>query len=362
MITFLHTDPEDLLAQAVARYESVSGQTLLPGDEHYQFLAQQVQLMVACRENINDVANKNLLKYAKEDVLDEYGQQFDVTRMQAKSSSVILKFSIPAALNFDVPIQQGIRVTPDGNLNFIAEAATIPEGQTSVEVTAIAEQPGSKYNGFLPGQIASIVDPVMYVSSVTNTTRSAGGSDQEDDDNYRNRIRESWEGISTCGSKESYEYWARTASGDIADVRAISNADSEIIVYVLCHGAAQPSQALLDAVSAATTAEKRRPLTDKVTIQPAVEKSYNIEMTYYIQQTRAFEVTGIQNAVKKVVNDYIAARAEYLGGQINPDDLRRSVLNAGGYRVDFVQPIYTDLQEFEVAVCGTVELTYGGLL
>ncbi len=363
MITFLETDPEALLAQAVAAYEAVSGETLLPGDEHYQFLAQQVQLVVAGRESINDVANQNLLIYAEGDVLNEYGEQFDVSRMQAATASVMLRFSIPAALGFDVPIGKGVRVTPDGKLNFLTKTTTtIPAGQLSVTVAAVAEQAGSAYNAFLPGQIASIVDPVMYVSSVVNTTQSAGGSDQEDDASYRERIRQSWEGISTCGSKESYEYWAKSASADIADVEAVRSGDGEITLYVLMDGAAEPSQDLLDKVSAATTADKRRPLTDHVLVQAAQTQTYNINLTYYIRQSRSTEVTAIQNAVGQIVNMFAAQRLGYLGGQINPDTLRGAMLDAGAYRVDFTEPIYTELEDYEVAVCETVTVTYGGLL
>lgn len=57
----------------------------MPGDEHYIFLAQQVELVVAAREEINRIANQNLLRYAEGEILDAYGEQFDVERRPAES-------------------------------------------------------------------------------------------------------------------------------------------------------------------------------------------------------------------------------------------------------------------------------------
>lgn len=363
MISFLKTDARQLLAEAVSRYEEYSGESLMPGDEHYIFLAQQVQLVVAAREEINRIANQNLLRYAEAEILDAYGEQFDVARQPAKCASVTLEFRLMAALGFDVAIPAGTRATPDGKINFVVlENATITAGETTVRVDAVAETAGEAYNGFLPDQIRSIVDPVEYIDSVTNVTTSAGGADIQDDDSYREQIRLSWEAISTCGCKEGYEYWARTAAGGIVDVEAVSNADSEITIYILLENAETPSQELLAAVLAATSAEKRRPLTDKVSVMAAEAKTYNISLEYYIDHNDATDEAKIKAAVETAVENFISTQKRSLGGNLNPDTLRRDILRAGGYRIDIAEPAFTELQPQEVAVPGTIAITYGGLL
>ena len=98
MISFLTTDPKQLLAEAVSRYEGYSGESLMPGDEHYIFLAQQVELVVAAREEINRIANQNLLRYAEGEILDAYGEQFDVERRPASHATVTLEFRLMACL------------------------------------------------------------------------------------------------------------------------------------------------------------------------------------------------------------------------------------------------------------------------
>ena len=366
MIRFIDVaDPEKKLAEVIARYEEKTGETLMPGDEHYIFLAQQVQVWADLIEELNYTANRNLLRYMDGELLDEYGGQFDVPRLAAKHATVKLKFQLMAALSFDVTIPSGVRVTPDGQLNFIVlEDAVIEAGDTAVEVGAIAEEAGSKYNGFLPGQIQNIVDVnlVGNIDSVTNITTSVGGSDVESDAHYRERIPMMWESISTCGSKEGYEYWARGSSPVIVDVEAVSNADSEITLYVLMQNADTPSQEILDSVLSATSAKKRRPLTDHVQAQGATQKSYNITLSYYINSADATNEAKIKTAVDAAINDFIGAQKAQLGGNLNPDDLRKAILIAGGYRIDITEPAYTELQPQEVAVAGTVTVTYGGLL
>jgi phage-related baseplate assembly protein len=363
MIDFITINPDDLLKEAVARYEAVSGETLYPGDEHYLFLSQMLQLIVACKGDINSAANQNLLRYCTEDILNEYGSQYDVIRMAAKSASASMKFMLPAALGFDVTILSGTRVTPDGRLVFYLQAdVIIAAGQISAQGTILAENPGAAYNGFLPGQIQSIIDPVDYIGSASNVTVSSGGADQEDDDSFRERIRLSWEAISTAGSKDSYEYWAKTASSDIVDAEAVRTSPGEVTIYILMSGASAPAQTILDAVIAACSAEKHRPLTDKVVAAAAQVKAYDVNLTYYVSNSRSTEVLLIQSAVNKAVNDFVTVQKRQLGGNLNPDSLRSALLMAGAYRIDMTSPTYTELQPQEVAVANTISVVYGGLL
>lgn len=363
MIDFIATDPDALLKDAIARYEAVSGETFYPGDEHYMFLAQMLQLIVSCRESINTAANQNLLRYCSGDVLDEYGGQYGVSRLPAQTATATMQFNLPSALAFDVTIPAGMRVTPDGLLIFsLQKDVLISAGQTSAQGMITAELPGAAYNGFQPGQIQSIVDPADYVGSASNVTASVGGSDREDDDSYRERIRMSWEAISTAGSKESYEYWAKTASLNIVDVEAVKTATGEVTVYILMDGAAAPTQIVLDAVSAACGAENHRPLSDKVTVAAAQVKQYDITLTYYVSKARSTEEAAIKTAVGQQVNDFISVQKKQLGGNLNPDSLRSMMLASGAYRVDLTSPSFTALQPQEVAVANNVSVTYGGLL
>lgn len=363
MIEFVSFDAETELKNAVARYEASSGETLYPGDEHYMFLAQMVELFSAAFGAINSAANQNLLSGATGDVLDKYGDENETERIAAQKASVTMQFSVSAALTFDVTVPAGTRVTPDGTMIFALSAdVVIAAGETSAQGTAVAEEAGADYNGFLPGQINSMIDLVEYVGAAENVTTSAGGSDEEDDNSYREQIRLSREAISTAGSKESYEYWAKTASADIVDAKAVKTGDGQVTVYLLMSGAAGPTQEVLDKAAAACTPKKRRPITDSVTVSGAETVAYDITLTYYISSARSTEESTIKAAVEQAVTDFAAAQTQQLGGNLNPDDLRNALLAAGAYRIDLTAPAFTVLENSQVAVAGTQTITYGGLL
>nr|WP_233452766.1 baseplate J/gp47 family protein [Caproicibacter fermentans] len=320
--------------------------------------------LAAIAGQINETANQNLLKFSAGTVLDEYGKENDTERLAAHAASVTMKFSLSSALAFDVTVPAGTRVTPDGLLIFTLDSdAVIPAGETSAQGTATAEEAGTKYNGFLPGQINSLIDPVEYVGSAENVTPSAGGSEKEDDDSYRERIRLSREAISTAGSKDAYEYWAKTASADLVDVKAVKTSAGVVTVYLLMRDAAEPSQKIKDAVFEACSSQKRRPLTDQVLVAGAEAVSYQIALTYYISKSRSTEESGIKTGVDHAVASFIFAQKQQLGGNLNPDDLRNALYAAGAYRVDLTAPAFTALSDSQVAVAEeSPSVTYGGLL
>lgn len=363
MIEFLATNPEAMLQEAVVRYEQSSGETLYPGDEHYMFLAQMVQLLVACREDINYVANQNLLREASGAVLDEYGLQYDVPRLSAAHASVTLKFSVASPLIFSVTVPAGTRVTPDGRLLFSTLAdVVIAVGETDASGPAQAQQAGAACNGFLPGQIRTMVDLVEYVTGAVNTEISSGGADTENDDAYRQRIQLSWEAHSTAGDKDGYEYYAKTASPSVVDAEAVKTGDGEVTIYILTQDALSPSQELLDQVLASCSEKKRRPLTDHVLVQGAQEKEYSLSLTYFISRERATEEAVIQTAVSTEINSFVAAQKKKLGGNLNPDDLRSALLRVGVYRIDFTSPGFLELLPQEVAIASEMTVIYGGLI
>ena len=60
-----------------------------------------------------------------------------------------------------------------------------------------------------------IVDPLPYVSAVSNTTVTAGGVDEEDDDSFRERIRTAGASFSVAGPAGAYRYFAMSAAPGI---------------------------------------------------------------------------------------------------------------------------------------------------
>ena len=71
---------------------------------------------------------------------------------------------------------------------------------------------------------------------------------------------------------------------------------------------------------------------------------------------------AIQTAAAAAYQDYLAWQSGKLGRAVNPDELRRRLLNAGACRVELTSPAYTAVAAGKVArASSSSALTYGGL-
>lgn len=367
-IDFVEVDSEAMLDEMIADFESVFGETLYPGDERRIFLQQLLPVLVGTKNNINESAKLNLLRYATGEYLDAIGERTDTLRLEAEKASTTIRFTLSAAQENNVVIMPGTRVTPDGKLYFATVTALIIiAGQLYGDVIAESTEGGAVYNGFTAGQIKTLVDPVAFVGSVANTNTSTGGTDIEADDDginvwngYRERIRESFNKVS-AGSESGYIYWAKTANADIVDVSVSSPSAGAVEIVVLLKDGEIPSQVILDDVLEICTDSKRKALTDQVTVVAPTTVTYNITFTYYISSDTLSELTNIQAAITAAVEEYKAWQCAKLGRNLNPDKLRQLVLNAGANKITIIAPVETTVTATQVASFGTYTPTYGGL-
>lgn len=372
-INFVEIDIKAISDSLINLFEQFTGEVFYPGDERRQFLSNMVPVLVAIYSSINNTGRYNLLRYATGELLDALGERTDTPRLQAQNAGTMLRFSLSAAQVTNTVIPAGTRVTPDGKIYFATEdILIIPAGSLYGDTPAVSLEAGSLYNGFAPGQINKLVDPVSYVTGIVNTTTSAGGSDTEPDDDgvnvwsgYRERIRQSPAKMSTAGPEDAYIYWAKTADQNISDISVTSPTPGQVKITVLMTGGEIPSQEILDRVLEKCSSKKVRPLTDQVIAETPGTVIYDIELSYYISRDRAAEINAIRAAIENsggAVDRYKTWQSGKLGQAINPDSLKQLILNAGAFRVDISNPVYTALDTDQVAVPGEITLNYGGLI
>jgi len=361
-IQLVDTDPDAIKNNIITVYEAISERKLYPGDPVRLFLLAVANEIIQLRVLINDTAKQNLLRYARGDMLDHIGAMVETTRLQASPALTTIRFTMSAPLGDTIIIPAGTRVSPGGEVFFATSAvAEVPPGTLYVDVSAECLTPGTTGNGFLPGQISNLVDPIPFVASAVNTTESAGGSETESDDAFRERIYTSPERFSVAGPRGAYEYWARSANSGIIDVKVNSPAPVEVEVYVLMQGGELPTSDVLEQVADVVNDERIRPLTDKVTVKAPNVSSYDVELTYYIATQNAASAATIQEAVNQAVTDYVLWQKSKIGRDINPSELVRRIMQAGARRVAITSPSYTAISNTDIAVAGNIEVIYGGL-
>ena len=174
------------------------------------------------------------------------------------------------------------------------------------------------------------------------------------------RMRESVETYSTAGPLGGYEYFAKSASALIADVKATSPKPGEVDVRVLLTGGELPGEEILKEVLNILNADTVRPLTDHVTVAAPQAVPYNINVTYYTQEGGALSADTIAADVAAAVKSFQKWQAEKMGRDVNPSQLIALLMQTGVKRVEVRSPVFTTVADNAVAQIGTVSVVNGG--
>ncbi|KEO84749.1 baseplate assembly protein [Tumebacillus flagellatus] len=360
-IQFVEADPDKTTTSIITMYESITGKKLFPADPERLFLLTISQIIVQQRALINATAKENLLRYATGDVLDGIGETVWTPRLEAAPATVTVRWWLSAPRAEVVLIEKGKRVSPGGGLYFAVAATTeVQTGDLYADVVCECMQAGTIGNGFVPGQINQIVDPIVWLSRVENITVSAGGTDRESDDRYRSRIRTAPERFSVAGPSGAYEYIVKAVDERIVDVLVYSPAAGVVEVRPLLEDGV-PGDDVLSAVATALNDRSVRPLTDNVRVLAPEKSAYSIDLTYWINEEDATDATAIQAAVQKAVDDFQVWQRSKLGRDINQSELYRRVLNAGAKRAEIRSPVFAQQAQTQIAVASSVHVAFGGL-
>jgi phage-related baseplate assembly protein len=367
-ISFVEKDVETLLQEMVAEYEAAffaatgESKTLAAGDPVRIWIYAQALKIYAAYQLIDFTGKQNLLKYSSGEYLDHVGAGKGVTRLPSTTAIVTQRFTLSALQPTTIGIPLGTRVNPGNNIFFATtEYAEIPPGNLSVDIIAECADAGIIGNGFIPGQINILVDPIPFVASTENIDTSQRGADIEADDSLRERIYLRPESYSTAGPKGAYAYFAKAYSATIADVSVTSPSPGVVDIRFILQNGEMPDTAMINEVLDYLSDETRRPLTDQVLGGSPEQVDYDLELTYYIKTSDSSLAPTIQAAVNKAIDDYRLWQKTKIGRDINPDELSTRIKQAGAKRTVITTPVFTALTDIQIAKDVNILVTYGGL-
>lgn len=362
-VSFMETDPSAIESGLIAGYEEASGRTLADGDPVRLFLLSIAAAIIQLRNAVNVAAQQNLLSYATGKYLDELGRYLAVTRLPASGAKTTFRFTLSEELAEAYTIPAGFEIT-NGVVTFALDAeAVISPGELSVDAVATCTVAGESGNGYLEGQIATIVTPVPYLESAVNLTETSGGADAEDDAAFAERIRLAPNSFSVAGPSKAYIFHAYSVSSAIIDVAVTSPTPGVVNVYPLLEGGEIPGEELLDDVETYLSSDDIRPLTDEVHALAPTAQNYAIQVDYWIFSEDQSRGDQIKAAVNAAVEEYRLWQQARIGRDILPDQLIRGVIAAGAARVDSatLSPSeFIALEDDEVAQCTGVTVNFKG--
>lgn len=356
-LKFIETNASEIYEIVIGSLENKCGEDLYPGDERRIFGEAMVPLVVALFNAVNDACRQKMLRYARGEVLDALGERENVTRSAAVSATTTERFSLNTAISENIIIPKGTRVTSDYTNYFATDTtAVLAAGDTFVDVPVTAETGGSSANGIAIGQINVLVDTVPYIDSVSNTAATSGGSDEETDDAYRDRIRTSGASLSVAGPSNAYKYWAMEADSTVADAAVDSPSPGVVLITPICYGGEIPDESILAKVLEKCSADDIRPLTDLVKVQAPSVETYDIELKYYTTEADESACVETIEGDGGAIDKYVYWQGSALNRDINPDYLRKLILApnwsddaVGAVRVEVISPTFKNLNSTTVA-------------
>lgn len=359
-ITFFSKSPQEIETEAVNNFEQETGIRLGESDPRRAFIKVIAALASQQRTVFNYGLKQNLLTYAAGENLDHMGARINTPRLEAQPSKTVQRFNLSITQQQTIPM--GTRVTAGDGVFFATDAAvTVQAGQTFVDADVVCTEPGTIGNGYAIGRLNQLVDPIQWIQSTSNITETSGGSDEEDDESYAERIHLAPESFSTAGPDGAYVYWAKTASTDIIDVNVDSSSPGVVEVRPLLSGGNIPPQTVLDAVTAVLSDKKVRPLTDNVQVLEPEVVSYDLDVTYWIASADTQMEADIQAKVMAAVEAYKLWQKSMLGRDIDPSELIFLIKQAGAKRAAVTMPAFQAILPHQVAKENIVTVTYGGL-
>ena len=159
---FVPMDAQEILSQALAAYEKLTGMTVQPASPEMLFLRWHTAAILQERALNNYTGNQNIPSRAEGENLDALGELFlEHERPDAKSARCRVRFEISQGQPFPVLISKGTRVSDAGGVLVweTEEDALVPVGETSVDVEVVCQTPGTK------GEISKCIK--MNISTMT---------------------------------------------------------------------------------------------------------------------------------------------------------------------------------------------------
>jgi phage-related baseplate assembly protein len=358
--SFVTRDVGAITRDMVAMYEELTGKTLYPAQVERLLVNIAAYREILVREAIQDAAKLNLVRYSRAPVLDYLGENIGVGRLAASRAGTVLRFTFNPVPTVSALLPAGTLVEGGGVSFATTSSVTVSPGAASIDIEALCVDAGAVGNGFVAGQIKNLASAVsgLSVATAVNVTTSAGGSEAEDDEHFRERIVLAPGQFSTAGSVGSYKFHALSADPAVTDVAVLSPVPGSVVLYPLV-STGLPSAATKATVLAACSSDRVRPLTDTVSVADPVQVGYtiNAQLTCYLSADAA----AARDAAAAGANAFVARVRAGLGRDVVRTQLISELHVYGVYSVALIQPaadLVVDAGQW--AVCTAVNVTVVG--
>lgn len=343
---------DQIKAEIVATYQSVvpfyvpnESDDVMPVLETFAYR----ELML--RTFFNTQVANSFWQTATGEYLDFIAQFFDVFRLTGEKPTASATFTINTVLGYDYVLEAGAELlNNDGSISVLISTITIPSG--SIEASGIIELQIETAQS--SAAVSSIMIPRPYLKSVVQTTTFSGGSDTETDEEMRDRIKLSFEEVTTAGSVSSYRAHALKADERIDDVAVLSTIPG--VVDVVLHSLSSVDAAMISRAYTALSADTARPLCDTVQVRAATVTNYTV--TAVLTLDPLSDPASTLEAARVRLNERV--RSVLIGQSITASSIIAALSVDGVDDVTLIAPVSTvSVLSDGIAICTTINITVG---
>ncbi|MCH3963014.1 MAG: baseplate J/gp47 family protein [Clostridium sp.] len=305
------------------------------------------------------------VQYSSKPYLDLIGGPLGITGNAATSSHDTLKIEgVPGTV-----LQKGkVAGTPSSDdvesIEFEFQETKTIDDTGVVDIEVQCTQPGTIGN-VKAGSVTLMITPINGIKSVTNEKNFTNGTDEEDDEHYRQRILEQMQAPATSGNKTQYKIWAKEVDGvGDAKVFPLWNGNGTVKVVIVNANKRAADQALVQEVKdyidpqPEAHGEGQAPIGATLTVVSATEKA--IDVTAKVVLAGGYTIQQVQDNFNTNMQKYLSDQA-FNSTYISYAKVGGILLSTGGI-VDYNSltlnggTVNVALTDEEIPVAGTISL------
>ncbi len=264
---------------------------------------------------LSNVIRQAFVQTAEGGWLDLKCEEIGITRKPATKTEGIVVFSRENAdpVNIVIPSGTILKTKTDSKGKeyrfFTTEETILSSGSTSVNVPVVAEFEGAAYN-VGANTITELVSAIPGIDSVNNETNwiTKEGTDQETDEDLRERYYLKWEELARGSTKMAYVGYTKEVNG-VVDVEVDDSwprGQGTVDIYITGTNG-MPTQTLIDEVQAVIN-DKKPICSDALVKAP---EPVVLNATFNIEIFPGQPLEGLQAEIENIVNALFIRSEEY---------------------------------------------------
>lgn len=345
--------PSEILNMLKKSYYDQTGETIQIGSSEFAASAAQSYAWSVLLNNINENTRNRFIDTATGSFLDAIASNYGIDKRPSgyhASAKFRITFHNPSVVTIPA---NGLIVEDSAGNQFTNNYETFVSPGNNPYMVLQSIEPGSKYNGIPEGEIANIVQGTEYITTISNITMTAGGTDGfSDDDLYRGWLKTEIQSFAGAGTYQAYEARAKNADSRVLGVYVLRQNDTgyekgKVKIYILTDSNTDTESQVKEIVQNTCSDDSFRPIGDLVEVEysPLTDEdiSIQIQVTY---PARFVNVASSRN--NRILNEYRSILLSEINKPFRFEELCALLTKKDGdgiYAVD-AKPINLDSTEY----------------